>query len=618
MQGWPLSGVLTKRQLLPAAIQAYATCEMLTGVLVCAMLVFGPWAFGTTESWSIWTLNVGGYLLGSLLAMKLVIRSGKELGFLIAGHKSLSPLRAGKDSSDNPPWPRWALAAMTVAILAYCATAGINGSATFNASSGGFEYHRFVRWLPHSLESHSTWAMFWRLLALACSFWAVTDWLSSGPVERPPALRSVDSPGPGVTHQMAPRLRLFLWTLIISGGLLGVLGIVQRESNSSKLLFLVRPDIHQSADTQFAAYAYRANAAQYFNLVWPVALGFWWLHRSRSTGMGPRWYLLLLCTVVMAACPIVSTARGGALAALTMLAAVTFVLLAYSVQPPLDVRRCRGGSVAWLALFLAGALGLGAGLGWKNLRSRLDSSESALRAREELNERARVMAQDYPIFGTGPGTFERVFELYRGAPDAYWPAQLHNDWLETRVTFGWIGCALLAATAIVLALRLALSGAMSTLSPLAFCLCLALAGCLVQARWDFPFQVYSVQWLFIAWCAVLFGLPELARGNERPDAPPRQAQGSAFSSLGKGVRLEYRSGLEAEKSGRGLPQSKTQARQGCGPGDLGADHRLYFLSNTSIYAHLWRCTTTNADRDHIQWFLATTFNPALITPGQRT
>ena len=33
-----------------------------------------------------------------------------------------------------------------------------------------------------------------------------------------------------------------------------------------------------------------------------------------------------------------------------------------------------------------------------------------------------------------PGTFEPVFQLYRGSQDEYWPAQLHNDWLETRIT----------------------------------------------------------------------------------------------------------------------------------------------------------------------------------------
>ena len=32
---------------------------------------------------------------------------------------------------------------------------------------------------------------------------------------------------------------------------------------------------------------------------------------------------------------------------------------------------------------------------------------------------------------------------------------------------------------------------------------LALAGCLIQARFDFPFQVYSILLLFLFHCAIL-------------------------------------------------------------------------------------------------------------------
>ena len=48
--------------------------------------------------------------------------------------------------------------------------------------------------------------------------------------------------------------------------------------------WLVEPDIHKTAETQLGPFAYRSNGAQYFNLLWPVCLGFWWtLHRSASS-----------------------------------------------------------------------------------------------------------------------------------------------------------------------------------------------------------------------------------------------------------------------------------------------------------------------------------------------
>ena len=56
------------------AILAYNRCESLTAGLICFMVIFSPWAFGTTQPWSIWVLDATGMLLGLFLAVKLLIR----------------------------------------------------------------------------------------------------------------------------------------------------------------------------------------------------------------------------------------------------------------------------------------------------------------------------------------------------------------------------------------------------------------------------------------------------------------------------------------------------------------------------------------------------------------
>ena len=65
---------------------------------------------------------------------------------------------------------------------------------------------------------------------------------------------------------------------------------------------------------------------------------------------------------------------------------------------------------------------------------------------------------DYPLFGVGPGAFEPVFQLYRASPDEYWPAQLHNDWLELRITFGGLGFGLLVLALLLVLARWWVSG----------------------------------------------------------------------------------------------------------------------------------------------------------------
>src|SRR5436190_19234804 len=56
-------------------VQAYGLCEELTECLIFLMVIFGPWAFGTTERWSVWTMNAACYALGVLFLIKMVKRN---------------------------------------------------------------------------------------------------------------------------------------------------------------------------------------------------------------------------------------------------------------------------------------------------------------------------------------------------------------------------------------------------------------------------------------------------------------------------------------------------------------------------------------------------------------
>jgi hypothetical protein len=130
--------------------------------------------------------------------------------------------------------------------------------------------------------------------------------------------------------------------------------------------------------------------------------------------------------------------------------------------------------------------------------------------RQEAYDLAQPMANDYPAFGTGPGTFGTVFQFYRKSADADWFIQLHNDWLETRITFGWAGCALIGLAFVTVILRWFGQGAIHGGRRFMVLIWLSLAGCLVQARWDFPFQIYSIVFLVLVLCAIMANLTRRA------------------------------------------------------------------------------------------------------------
>ena len=495
------------RQLHARDVQLYRACDDLTEPLIYFMVVFSPWAFGTTQPWSIWLMNAAGYLLGLLLAGKLAIRwlkgyrparwdGGKTARLRDCGttglrdYETTGPLdhettglrdyettglrdygttglrdygttRPGdcgttglrdQEAASEVRGPRsvvssqwsvvrgllsmvrdpWSivttrhrlvsvLAGLTVAILGYCLLSAVNARATFHRDELSFAYHRCIRWLPHSLDSGRSWPAFWTYLGLACSFWALRDWLlGKSQVEERAERRKPQPGGDGSGPLLPARLRRLLWVLAVNGGLLGVEGIAQRLQGSGKLLFLVKPRVNPEAETQFGPYAYRSNAAQYFNLLWPVCLGFWWtLNRSRGVRQDVRQgahHLLLFFAAIMAACPIISTSRAGAVVAVGIIVLAAFFLAAthflLSAHRRPD-RRARRITTACLVLFFGGALALGFALGWKTLKPRMADLSEGFEVREQMYDFARPMAADYPLFGTGPGTFETVFQLYR-------------------------------------------------------------------------------------------------------------------------------------------------------------------------------------------------------------
>ena len=77
----------------------------------------------------------------------------------------------------------------------------------------------------------------------------------------------------------------------------------------------------------------------------------------------------------------------------------------------------------------------------------------------------------------------------------YWPEQLHNDWLETRITFGWLGTALLLAALACMFLRWFVPGGIRGGRRFVVLIWLSLAGCLIEALYDFPFQIHSILFL---------------------------------------------------------------------------------------------------------------------------
>jgi len=164
--------------------------------------------------------------------------------------------------------------------------------------------------------------------------------------------------------------------------------------------------------------------------------------------------------------------------------------------------------VLGVVLLLLIAIPLGIYVDWDHMKARLITEGTFDANRWEAWQNTWKVFNDYPVYGTGPGTFSTVYQLYRSSLTEVWYAQAHNDYLETLMTFGVGGTCLIVVTFVsALGRRFTGSGLrVHRLFPRM--IYLALGSCLAFAAADFPLQIHSVLFLFLIECAILSVLSE--------------------------------------------------------------------------------------------------------------
>ena len=308
---------------------AHRFADEATRVVLFGMIVFSPWAFGGWPAWSVWCMNVGGYALWALLAVKCWVRRW---------HGYLPPRWGGSGAS----WQVWGLAILTACILVWCFVSAANARAAVDLETLQLKLKpTYISWLPHSFDEPQSWFAFWSCLGLAGVFWACRDWLSI--LSRRERVfctdtrhgKSVHSEGlPRLTRNrigmpqvplVPERLKQLLRLLCLNGGLVAIVGILSVLDNPRKVMWLVSHETR--VGSFFGPFWYRNNGAHFMNLLFPVCLGLWEVSLLRA-GSLHQWLarvgkspdaLLLPCAALMISAPFIITSRGGSLVAAALI-----------------------------------------------------------------------------------------------------------------------------------------------------------------------------------------------------------------------------------------------------------------------------------------------------------
>lgn len=460
--------------------------ELTGGILICILVAATPWLYGTTERWAVNLMNASSLAAAAILGAAAVF------------HRISRAESEEKAPRSERAW-RYSFLALNVSLLVFCGIAWINARAAFSVEEQSFTYRDYIKWLPTTYDARLTREAFVNFLACFGVFWACRYWLGRG-WER---AREKHSESSLLTVASNRRFSALMWVVSLNGMLLAVQGILQRLSGSSKLLWL-RPGYYPTAAECFGPFSYRGNAAEYLNLIWPVALAFWWLltrerrrlqNSARIVTDGPE-LLLIPAVILIAAAAVISLSRGGALVAGSLMLLALVVIAGQKGVSKL-VR------IGGLAVIVA-VVSLFTWLEWTSLVGRFqDQNLSDLSGREEIYRNSKQIASEYPVFGTGPGSFRSVYHLYRDSSEQLWHGFLHDDWLETLVTFGWVGFGMVLTQFLILPFWIGAPGKAPAPRVFVLCYALALAGVLAHAKFDFPMQTYSIMFTFVVLTSAL-------------------------------------------------------------------------------------------------------------------
>lgn len=426
-----------------------------------ALLVWAPFPLGSNRGWA-WTLLEAGLFLSAALW---------TVGWMRRRNGSLAVVRAA--------WPAFALLGAWLAYLALqwaplpaglvrvlSPQAAATHALAAPYSQGG--------WIMLSIDPNASF-VFW----LKSCAWAIAFFLALA------------------LGNTRPRARLIALVLVLSGLAQAVYGGLMHLSGSDLEIFGARIPHGAQASGGFVN---RNHLAGFLEITLALGIGLM-VGSLRETGRR-SWRqfwrdmaeLLLsskaplrLFLVAMVIGLVMTRSRMGNTAFFSSLLIAGGVALALS-------RHATRSTVILIASLIAIDIAIvGSWFGVEKTVQRIEQTTVRdVEVREDPTVYALEMARDYPLFGTGAGTFATAFMRYRGPDILDFYDHAHNDYTQFLVETGALGSALVASlplTALVLAV-LALSRRRDPLARgFAFAVVMGVSSIAIHSTVDFNLQI---------------------------------------------------------------------------------------------------------------------------------
>ena len=288
---------------------------------------------------------------------------------------------------------------------------------------------------PVSLNPYATRQELFRVLAYAAVFFVIVSHY-------------------GTKKQVNSLVR----TILYMGCFLVVFAVVQKMTWNGRIFWIYPLDeALRSATKIWGAYINRNHFAGYMGMAIPLGLGLLLysaprvatlpgsplglkLARFMASDKFVPYAMVFLLVLVMAAALFMTFSRGGILS--FVVSSFFFAAITYRRR---TLRR-KTGLLALLAAVIFAAVVLAA---WDGLEERFIDLEEQHVSRLSIWQDSLGIVRDYPILGTGLGTFEHAYPRYQTTMPRFLFDHAHNDYIETLTDTGFIGFVLAMGMATV-------------------------------------------------------------------------------------------------------------------------------------------------------------------------
>jgi hypothetical protein len=397
--------------------------EILLLGVVCAHLIFLPWAIGTRALWAQW-ISLGFGVAEFALALRPRHYTEEFSG---EGNFILYPF---------PKLWRFPIFWSGLALLLYVVIQALNPAYHYvlKGRAWWMEPMAHINWLPAGTAVPFEIAGQWRALLV----WT-------------PAWLAVCSIWIGFTRRRT--LQYFFTILAANGFALAVLAIAQRMTGARLMYWFWQ----SPTGGFFGTFVYKNHAGAYFNLMLAVCAGLaaWHYLRSlrRLEKSNPAG-LFVFFGVVIAIDILISYARGATILMLVYLAVAVIAIIAYQVMNPQLLRRpivmiVLVGGFAYFTY--TGFEALDSGQAWDKMKQLSSQDEGSVTERWTVTKASFDMLKEHWKLGVGAGGYRFLFPRFQqhypeifmeGKQRIYWE-HAHNDWLEFPIELGLPGSLLI-------------------------------------------------------------------------------------------------------------------------------------------------------------------------------